>query len=911
MNNPSVNPADTPPTPAIEDTVSSTVSSTASATVADDAPGVWRAWIPPVGMLLLLGVALFVMHHELAGTGYAHLRMSMQEIPASALRQAGLLTALSYLLLCGYDLLALHYVRTPLGVARAALTSLLAYALSQTLGFALLTGGAVRVRFWSMWGLSTQQIAQAAGFVSATFMVGVLAVCGFALALESHAMLGVLGVPVLLARVLAALLLALVGAYIGWAVLRANTDIEVRGWRIAVPTPGLAVTQVLLALLDWGVAGLVLYALLPAGHELPLLAFLGVFVLAQFVAVVSHVPGGLGVFESVMLVALRGIAPPAQLLAMLVAYRVVYYFVPFAMGLITLATMEVRHHRGRVPEFLGTVSSTAATVLGGATRVAVMLQPLLPTAIGFSTFVGGALLLFSGATPAAHGRVRALTAVLPLGLVELSHFTASLAGVGLMVLGAALRRRLDAAWGATVVVLTLGITTSLLKGLDWEEATLLGIVLLAVVASRRAFYRPTALTTNLLTPGWMVAVIGVVGASIWLGFFAYRRVDFSNDLWWEFAVRGNAPRFLRASAGTIVAVLTVGLWRLFRPASHRPELPTDTELAHAHAVIQQVPECTPALALLGDKTLLFADDAEAFVMYGVSGRSWIAMGDPVGVGTRQSDVAWRFREEADAHGAWPVFYQVTPQRLPLYIDLGLTLLKLGEEAVVPLEGFSLDGGDRKWMRRVLKDADKAGLEFVVVPAAEVPPLLPELRHISDEWLGGKTAREKGFSLGRFDERYLSHFPTALIREHTADGARIVAFANIWAGARGGEVSPDLMRRTADAPRGTMDLLFVQLLLWGQAQGYRTANLGMTPLAGLMDPALARPELAPLWARAGTFLYGRGESLYNFQGLRAFKEKFSPEWEPRYLASPGGIALPRVLANVATLIAGGVGGLVHK
>lgn len=871
----------------------------------------WRAWAPPVAILLLLGLALHVMHRELASTGYAHLRASLQNIPGDALQRASALTALSYLLLCGYDLLALRYVGTSLGVLRAVRTSLLAYTLSQTLGFALFTGGAVRVRFWSMWGLSTQQIAQAAGFVSATFVVGVLAVCGLALTFETQAMLGVLGLPVLLARALGVLLLGLVIGYVGWAVFRATRPLVWRSWTIPVPPVRLALSQVVLALLDWGVAGLVLYQLLPAGHALPPLAFLGVFVLAQFVAVASHVPGGLGVFESIMLVALRGMAPPAELLAVLVAYRVVYYFVPFAIGLVTLAIIEVRQHSARVPELLDTVSSTAASVIGGATRVAVVLQPLLPTVVGLSTFVGGALLLFSGATPAAHGRVRALTAVLPLGLVELSHFAASLAGVGLLVLGAALRRRLDAAWGATVAVLTLGIATSLLKGLDWEEAAALGVVLLAVVASRRAFYRPTTLTADFLTPGWMVAVIGVVGASIWLGFFAYRRVDFSNDLWWEFAVRGNAPRFLRASAGVIVAMLTVGLWRLFRPAIHQPALPTDDELARAYAVIQKVPESTASLALLGDKALIFSDDADAFVMYGVSGRSWISMGDPVGHGAKQLEVAWRFREEADARGAWPVFYQVTPPRLPLYIDLGLTLLKLGEEAVVPLTHFSLDGGERKWMRRVLKDAEKGGLEFVMVPAAEVPPLLPELRRISDEWLGEKTGREKGFSLGRFDERYLRHFPTALIREHHPDGTRIVAFANVWTGVAGGEVSPDLMRRTADAPRGTMDLLFVQLLLWGQAHGYRAANLGMTPLAGLVDPALARPELAPLWARAGTFLYGRGESLYNFQGLRAFKEKFSPVWEPRYLASPGGIALPRVLANVATLIAGGVSGIVRK
>ena len=183
--------------------------------------------------------------------------------------------------------------------------------------------------------------------------------------------------------------------------------------------------------------------------------------------------------------------------------------------------------------------------------------------------------------------------------------------------------------------------------------------------------------------------------------------------------------------------------------------------------------------------------------------------------------------------------------------------------------------------------------------------------MSDEWLRHKRVREKGFSLGYFDDAYLRHFPMALVYAPGADGDRIVAFANLWTGREGGELSPDLMRRAGDAPKGTMDFLFVQLMLWGKTQGYRACNIGMAPLAGLRETTLTRPELAPLWARAGAFLYGCGETFYNFQGLRAFKEKFSPAWESRYLASPGGIALPRVLTNVASLISGGVGGIIRK
>jgi phosphatidylglycerol lysyltransferase len=870
-----------------------------------------RAWLAPLAMLTLLAVALLLLRHELGGAGYAHLSASVRSIPRVALWRALGLTVVAYTLLCGYDLLALRYVGSTLGVRRTALSSLLAYALSQTLGFPLLTGGAVRVRFWSMWGLSSNEIAGATAFVSATFTVGVAAVCGFALLLEPATLLGLLHLPSLVARLLGLLLLGLVTAYLTWAARGRHRVLELRAWRLPVPPFSLALAQVLLALLDWGVAGLVLYALLPAGHGLSPLAFVGVFALAQFVGVVSHVPGGIGVFESLMLLALRGIAPPAELLAALVAYRAVYYLAPFALGLVSLALIEASQHRARMPVLLGTVTTTAGSVFGGVMRTAIVLQPLLPTAIGISTFIGGAMLVFSGATPAVRGRVHALTAVLPLGLVELSHLTGSLAGVGLLVLGAALRRRLDAAWGATVALLTVGIVASLFKGLDYEEAGILAAVLLAVLLSRRAFYRPTALTADVLTPGWMMSLVGVVGASIWLALLAYRHVDFSSELLWQFAARHDAPRSLRAGAGTIVAAFTVGMWRLFRPASHAPEMPNVDELAQARAVVALASESTPSLALLGDKALLFTDERDAFVMYGVSGRSWIAMGDPVGPPHRQAEVAWRFREQADAHGAWPVFYQVTPQRLPLYIDLGLTLLKLGEEAVVPLRDFTLDGGRRKWMRRALKEAEQQGLSFEVVPASEVARLMPALREVSDAWLCGKRTREKGFSLGRFDAAYLRNFPVALVRAPATHGHRIVAFSNIWHGHAGGECSPDLMRRTDDAPRGTMDFLFINLLRWAHAEGFSRFNLGMTPLAGLVDPALARPDLAPLWARTGTYLYGRGESLYNFQGLRSYKEKFAPDWEPRYLASPGGIALPRILTNVATLIAGGMTGIVRK
>jgi phosphatidylglycerol lysyltransferase len=289
-------------------------------------------------------------------------------------------------------------------------------------------------------------------------------------------------------------------------------------------------------------------------------------------------------------------------------------------------------------------------------------------------------------------------------------------------------------------------------------------------------------------------------------------------------------------------------------------------------------------------------------MYAVQGRTWVSMGDPVGEGKGKIELLWDFRNLCHRYGGWPAFYQVAERDLHLYVDLGLSLLKLGEEGRVPLAGFSLEGSKRKGLRHARNKIQEEGCRFEIVEPPGVEALLPELKAVSDDWMSGKRAGEKGFSLGFFDPVYLVRFPVAVARR----GERIVAFANLWPGAPGEELSIDLMRYSKAAPQGVMDYLFTELMLWGRERGYAWFSLGMAPLSGLEPRALA-----PLWSRAGSLLFRHGEHFYNFQGLRRYKEKFDPVWEPRYLASPGGWILPAVLADLATLIGGGVRGVFFK
>lgn len=838
--------------------------------------------------LLLFGVVLWVLHRELQQYHYHDIVHHVQEIPGQRLALALLLTVLNYLVLTGHDALAVRYLRYPLSYGKIALASFLGYAFSHNLGFALLSSASMRYRLYSTWGLSTGEIATVVAFNGVTFWFGVLLLGGVAFLWEPLPLPPALQLPFLSSVYpLGVVFLLLVTGYLVFSAVR-TTPLTIREWELPVPPFRLAVTQVALSSLDWMLAAGVLYLLLPASDSLSYPQFLGVFILAQIAGVSSQLPGGLGVFETVVLLFLSPLVPPPAILGALVAYRGIYYLLPLGVATVLLAIYELLQKKATL--------RTLADTFGRWTPV------LTPQFLALSTFLGGAILLFSGATPAIHTRLAWLNDFLPFPLIELSHFLGSVVGVALLLLARGLQQRLDAAYHLTVILLAAGIFFSLLKGFDYEEALILALMLGALWPCRAYFSRRTSLVSERFSLGWSAAIVGVLLGSIWLGLFAHKHVEYAHELWWQFALSGDAPRTLRATIGAVGLVLVFAIVKLLRPVPPEPALPQPADLERAHAVISHAKETEAYLALLGDKELLFNESGTAFIMYGIEGRSWVALGDPVGPDNEIEELAWRFRELSDRHGGWTVFYEVSTDHLPLYLDLGLSLVKLGEQARVPLPTFSLEGKARKPLRNVCNRLEKEGCTLVVVPAMEVAGLVPELKVISDAWLAEKNTREKGFSLGFFDPVYLQQGPVAIIRK----GERIVAFANLWLGANKEELSPDLMRFLPDAPDNVMEYLFLQLMLWGKKESYRWFNLGMAPLSGLEDRTLA-----PLWNRLGAFMFRHGEHFYHFQGLRQYKDKFDPVWEPKYLASPGGLALPRILTNIAALISGGLKGMIAK
>jgi phosphatidylglycerol lysyltransferase len=839
-----------------------------------------KPWLLAAGILVLAGLLTLAFKGLWQEISYDQVVAAVRGVDRINLALALLATAMSYLALSGYDHSSLRYVGVSVPYRLVAQTSFIAYALTNTIGLGVFTGGAVRMRLYGSAGVEAALISRAIAFNAVAFGLGVSTVGAVGLLWDARELASLMRVPAWLLSASACLVLAAIGALLVWC--RDGRERRLFGrWPVRLPPASLALRQLLWSVLDILAAGAVLWVLLPDG-AVGFPSFIGFYAAALVLGVISHVPGGLGVFEAVMLVALGGRVPGEALAGALVLYRLIYYVLPLVLALLLMLLHELRNG-----------------VVAPLTRAIGSLAPLLLAAY---TLVVAVVVLLSGVTPASEEAMALLALHVPLSLVEASHFLSSVAGLALLFVARGMLSRLDAAWWAGLGLALMSLLMALPKGIAIGEAILLVSLATALAVSHKQFKRKASLFSVAFTAGWWLAIGGILAALTALLFFAYQGVDYTHDLWWQFEFDGDAPRSLRALVGVALLALILAVRQLLRPASSAWQPPDASALARAERIIRQQDNADGLLALTGDKQFLFSDSGNALVMFGRQRRSWISLFDPIGPEQEQTELVWRFVECAREAGGRACFYQVRSQSLSMYLDAGLRLFKLGEYAYVPLADFSLEGKQRSGLRYSVKRAEREGAHFEMVPVEGVPAILGELRAISDAWLGEHRAAEKRFSVGAFIDGYLLKQPVGLVRHE----GRIVAFATVLTTDIKAEASVDLMRHLPEMPYGTMDFLFAELMLHFRGLGFQRFGLGMAPLSGM-----ARHPLAPFWHRGGRLLFSHGENFYNFRGLRAFKEKFDPRWEARYLASPGGFAPLLLLADIAALISGGLKGVVTK
>ncbi len=843
--------------------------------------------LTPVISLVLFTAAILVVYHEIEVYHWRDIRHALHDFPMSLMAMCGGATLLSYIALSFYDYLALEYAGERLPYRRVLFTSFLSYSISNNVGHAWLSGGTMRYRLYTGWGMPGMSIAKVVLFCTVSYFLGAVTIMvgGYAFSPDRNLITDRLPAS----SVQTAIVVGSVLLVAWWAMVALRQKpVTIKGFSLSMPAFSLALRQLLAGLLDLLLASLVMYIPLSHFTGMPFGDFLVLYVFAQLVGLISMVPGGIGIFDGSFIFLASSHYSAPHVIAALIIYRTVYYFAPLVLAGCLLAIYELRLYelvRHRL----------VTTAIG-------VIESAIPQIYAVLLILGGGVLLLSGATPALKERLGWMEYLIPLPVMELSHLLGSVAGIALLLLAQAVRRRIDAAYFATIAILVLGIIASLGKGLDYEEATFLGVMLVLFIPVRKHFYRKSALLRLDLSPQWLLLAAIVVLGSTWLGFFSYKHVEYSSELWWQFALHGDASRFLRSLLVILIVVTALAGYRLLTRTSFTLALPGPADLDKAESIARQSNETAAYLALTGDKHLLWSQSGHSFLMFAVTERYWVAMGDPIGMAEEHEELAWELRALADRHGAKLAFYQVSTHHIPLYLDLGLALLKLGEEARVPLPSFTLSGSKRASLRHAYNRLQREGLSFEIVPPAGVDAILLELKMVSDRWLEEKKTREKRFSIGFFDADYLRRCTIALVRKE----GRIVAFANLWELQNKHELSMDLMRYEPGAANGLMEYLIVSIMFWGREQGYQWFNLGMAPLSGLE----LRP-LAPLWNKIGNTIFRFGNEFYNFDGLYQYKNKFEPLWQPRYLAAPAGLSMASALLSVTTLISGKLKGVFSK
>jgi phosphatidylglycerol lysyltransferase len=317
-----------------------------------------------LAMLAMFVAAIVVLYHQLQATRPAEVLDRLAGMPAASIVAAVLLTALSYLVLTCYDFLALRYVRRKLRAREVLFASFTAFAFSNSIGVALLSGGSVRYRMYSALGLRAVEIGEIVVFCTLSYALGVCLDAGLMLVIVP-AMAGVLHVPRSLALLIGAALVAVPTLYLAATLIR-RRPIRLGRYHLRLPSVRIGVAQIALASIDQVLAGAVLYALLAPGQHIAFVDFLGVYLVAAPASVLSLVPGGLGVLET-LIVLLLAQAPKGAILGTLVAYRFIYFLLPLALAMALVAGLQI----ARAPSDLGWLAGAVKGLharLAAATR---------------------------------------------------------------------------------------------------------------------------------------------------------------------------------------------------------------------------------------------------------------------------------------------------------------------------------------------------------------------------------------------------------------------------------------------------------------------------------------------------------------------------------------------------------------
>jgi uncharacterized membrane protein YbhN (UPF0104 family) len=617
-----------------------------------------------MGVLLLIG-AIYVVQKE-----FRHLRLhdiatALHDIPLHALAIGFLWTILSYAVLTIYDRLGTIYAGHAVSYGRVAFASFCAYALSHNLGFAAVSGAAVRYRLYAHWGLTPFQIAKTVAFCSLTFALGGMVLGGTILFLEPQS-IPFFGrhLPPWVMYAVGALLWAIVIGYV--TLSRVFGRARLFGRVIALPGLRMALLQVLLATVDVAITASIFYALLPTVPGLTWPVFLGVYVASYTAGLAANLPGGIGVFDTAILLGLEPYMSAPHIVGAIVVFRLYYYIIPlFLAG--TLFTGNEMLLRGSVllrrVERLGTMQALAR-----------WSEPDFAVASGTGLVALCGVMLLCVGVLAPQPDFSWIDPDFAEIANQAGQFIPSLIGAGLIVVALGLSQRVNLAWGATIFLLVVGAAFTATQGERLWISGVLVVVTMLVAPLRRCFYRHANLLTGPLDASSALSLFALVICLLALAGTRPRVHLLTNNAWWAVVMSHNVPNSLRLTVALAVVLALIALWRLLRPGKVR-WLPWDAKARQRLALLGgTIPPAKADGVVLGEAE-------RAGIPFRRCGRVLLGIGDPMGAEGDRISAIWRLRDLAQQEGLDPAFWRAGPDLLKVYGDLGLTALPLGPDGL--------------------------------------------------------------------------------------------------------------------------------------------------------------------------------------------------------------------------------------
>ncbi len=534
-----------------------------------------------------------------------------------------------------------------------------------------------------------------------------------------------------------------------------------------------------------------------------------------------------------------------------------------------------------------------------------LLLRLFPAILIFSL---GIVNILSGITPALPQRLSTLLEFIPMDAIHASTALVILSGLFMLAISLYLIRGLRNAWLAAIILSIVSFITHLTKGIDWEEAMFALATIISLLYQRKHYFiQPDLkLTKRSLLPGLLI-LFGVLSAGT-VGFYFLNLVHFNTEftLWNSFVQAISAfflfnidfvpntvfaKEFLYSLNILGGSTMVYVIYLFLRPLVIKPNTNFVNEQSRAKALIEKYGNSSlDYFKTYYDKSFWFCEEIEGFVSFKASGNYVLVLENPVCSLESMPTIIELFDSFCRKNGLRTAYYRIPETNKSVYEQLGKKLFPIGEEAVVNLESWKLEGGSKAGIRNSINKLKKIGYTFQVKEPPQKDAFLQQLKATSDDWLKHTKRSEIAFSQGIFNEKELKNQTILSIENHEN---KVVGFVNLVSDYIPGEANFDLMRKTADAPNGAMDFLFVMMFEYLKEIGFKTCNLGMVPMSGITTPENLQERVIKL-------AYEKIKQFGHYKSLREYKEKFDPTWQMMFLtydATFDLIYLPKVMEQI--------------